>query len=762
MRGIWVVARREIKSLFDHATGYILLVVLIGFNDFLFFRQAYLIGEASLRPMFELLPWLLLFFVPAVTMRSLAEDLRSGTLEVVLAQPISELELLVGKYVGQLLFVWIALGLTVAVPIGLSLGADLQAGVIVAQYVGAALLGAAFAAVGVWASSLTKNQITAFIVGTAVMFSLILIGLELFLIGLAPALAGVVASLGVVSHFKNIARGVIDLRDVVYFVTLAALFIVFAYGSLMGRKLARGGNALKRLRLGTVLLAAAIVVINLFGRHVGGRLDLTPGKAYTLSSATESLLGELDDLVTFKLFASSDLPTEILLIKRDIDDLLGDFRSAGRGKVRLVELDPSDDLEIATEARTLGIPPVQFNVVGQSEFRVMEGYLGLAVQYADQTETIPLVRRSDDLEYRLATFVRSFTREGRPVIGFIEQGGMPPAVGEPTRANFSTIRSQLGETYEVRTISLETDSISPVELRSLILAGSPTTLADSVVEKLQHYLQQGGSMLVMASGMRVSTQMQQPFAVPQPIVWNRLLEPYGVSIENDIVFDLVSNEAVSLRTQIGNLFIDYPFWIQALSTKRALLNQELESVFLPWTSRVDTAAVRPGTATPLLTTSNAAGFETGQAFIAPQRREFPRDDLGPQLVSVMINPLTVEEVGESNGDEAAPLLPRGRIVVVGNGEFAGDQWVLNVAANAAFVLNAVDWLAQDEGLVAIRSKNRAPPRLVFESEFARDFVKYGNLVGIPLLVILAGALRLWRRRMTVRRVYTPLVRPGAA
>ena len=131
-------------------------------------------------------------------------------------------------------------------------------------------------------------------------------------------------------------------------------------------------------------------------------------------------------------------------------------------------------------------------------------------------------------------------------------------------------------------------------------------------------------------------------------------------------------------------------------------------------------------------------------------------------MSVMINPLTVEEVGESNGDEAALLLPRGRIVVVGNGEFAGDQWVLNVAANAAFVLNAVDWLAQDEGLVAIRSKNRAPPRLVFESEFARDFVKYGNLVGIPLLVILAGVLRLWRRSTTIRRVYTPLVRPGAA
>ena len=133
MKAIWTIARRELRSMFDHPMGYILLVVFIVVNDFLFFRQAFLFGVATLRPMLELLPWLMLFFVPAVTMRALAEDIRAGTLEVVLAQPISELQLLLGKYVGQLLFVWLALALTLPIPIGFSFGADLAAGVMVAK-----------------------------------------------------------------------------------------------------------------------------------------------------------------------------------------------------------------------------------------------------------------------------------------------------------------------------------------------------------------------------------------------------------------------------------------------------------------------------------------------------------------------------------------------------------------------------------------------------------------------------------------------------
>src|SRR5205823_9822174 len=199
MNAIVTIARRELRALFDHPTAYILLVVFTGVNGFLFFREVDMYGVASLRPMLDLLPWLLLVLAPAVTMRALAEDRRSGTLEVVLAQPITELELLLGKYAGQVLFLLIALALTLTVPLGLALGTAPELGIVVAQYVGAALLVAGLAAVGVWASSVSQNQITAFIVGVFVMFLLIFVGLDQLLVGLPPRLGAIAGALGVLS-----------------------------------------------------------------------------------------------------------------------------------------------------------------------------------------------------------------------------------------------------------------------------------------------------------------------------------------------------------------------------------------------------------------------------------------------------------------------------------------------------------------------------------------------------------------------------------
>jgi ABC-2 type transport system permease protein len=253
LKRVWTLAQRDLGSLLDHPTGYVLLVVFLGVNNFLYFRSAYLMGMATMRPMLDLLPWILLFFVPAVTMRTLAEDSRSGTLEVVLAQPVTELELVLGKYLGALSFILLALALTLVIPLGLSFGADLQAGVIFAQYAGAGLLAAGLTAVGVWASSITKNQITAFIVGVTVMFLLILAGASPLLTGLPTTLASFVARLSVLPHFESIARGLMDLRDVVYFATLAGLFIALAYLAVMGRKLSPAGAARRRLRVGTAL-----------------------------------------------------------------------------------------------------------------------------------------------------------------------------------------------------------------------------------------------------------------------------------------------------------------------------------------------------------------------------------------------------------------------------------------------------------------------------------------------------------------------------
>ena len=738
MKRSWTIARRELRALLDHPTGYILLIVFLAVNNFLFFRQVFLVGAATLRPMLDLLPWVLLFLVPAVTMRLLADDVRSGTIEVVLAQPITEFELVLGKYLGALLFLWIALALTLAIPAGLALGADLPAGVVVAQYVGAMLLVAGMTAVGTWTSSLTRNQVTAFILGVAVMFVLVLVGLDPLIVGLPPVLGSIAARLGVLSHFMGIARGVIDLRDAVYFVSLAALFLVLAYAVVLGRRLPARSRPARRLQLGTGVLVAAAVVGNLAGGSLGGRLDLTPGNAYTLSPATRALVGGLDDLVTIKLFVSRELPPEISLLGRDVEDLLRDLRAAGGGNVRVVRLDPARDSAALTEARALGIPPVQFNVIGEAQLQIREGYMGLAVLYADAQETIPVIQRTDDLEYRLVGAIRTMTRPAKPVVGFVAD----PMDEYVRQRTWRTLQDELRRQYELRTLSLaDTAALSP-DVQVLVLAGAPDSLDGGQQARLTAFFARGGSALVMAGGMAIDPQ-QPYFATPRPVAWNAVLEPFGVAVRSDLVFDLMANESVSLPTQFGRLLTAYPLWLRAASAGASVINENLPSAFLPWTSSLDTARARPGTVTPLLVSSPAGGVSATQTLLDPQQ-QFPADSLAPRLLGVVVNPLAA-------GD-SVPL--RGRVVLIGNDDFAADRHARSAPENVALALNAVDWLAQDDALIAIRAKDRRPPALVM-GDGRRNAVRYANVVGIPVLVALAGLLRLVRRRRVMRRSWEP-------
>ena len=736
MRRIWTVASRELRALFDLPTGYVLLVVFLAINGFLFFRQAYLSNTASLRPMLDLLPWEFLFFVPAVTMRALAEDIRGGQIEVVLAQPISELELLLGKYLGSVLFLWVALLLTMAIPLGLAAGSDLPWGTVVGQYVGAGLLAAGLAGVGIWASSLTRSQITAFIVAAGVMFALVLVGLDPLLVGLPPGLGAMAARIGVLSHFESLGRGVIDLRDVIYFLSLAGVFLALAYGALLARKLAPGAGA-RRLRLGVGMLAASLVVVNLLGSYIGGRLDLTPGNAYTLSPATGRIVRDLDDIVTIKMFASQELPTEVALMKRDVDDLLRDLRSAGHGQVRVIERDPSEDEAARREAESLGIQAVQFNVIGQAELQVKQGYLGLAVQHGGQTEAIPFVQRTDDLEYRLASTIRQLSRAKKPVIGFVADAHGP-------EASFQEMQGQLRRSYDVRDIELS-DSMQPgPDVVALVLAGTPDSLPSEQLKRLEAFVNRGGSVLVLTSGMEVS--QRAPTAQPRPVAWNALLRPLGVTIRSDMAYDLLANEVIPLPTDFGRVLQIYPFFIRAQSTRSTPVNQDLGTVVLTWASTIDTTGATKGTLTPLLGSSQATGTFSNVTTIAPTQ-DFPQTDLHPRLLAVMVTPPPV----------TGGAKPRGRVVVVGSMEFATDRFVRTAPENLAFTLNAVDWLAQDEELIAIRSKDRRPPPLLFERPALREAVKYANLVGLPLLVALAGAVRLMRRRRRTREPYRPLV-----
>ena len=816
MRNIWTVARKELRGYFDHPTAYILLVVFLVINNFFFFRSVFLFGEASLRSMFDMLPWVLLFFVPAVTMGALAEEKRHGTLEVALSHPIHPYEFMLGKYVGDLLFLTIALAATLPVPLLMLLGGSPDPGVVVAQYVGAFLLIAGMAAVGIFASALTRNQITAFIVATTVIFVLMMVGTEVVQIGMPAWLAEPLGRLGILSHFGNVARGVIDLRDAVYFVSLGAAFLALAYWLLLRDRLSRGSRLYRNLQVGTVVIVAIAVVANLFGGYIPGRLDLTAENLYTLSDGTRHILRGLDDVVTITLYTSEELPAQVRPLARDINDVLRDFDRYGGGDVQVVRKHPDESEEATQEAQQLGIRPVQFNVVRREELQLKQGWMGIAIRYAGESEVIPFVGDTGNLEYELAANIWRLTRESAPKVAFIS------GQGEKTPADYRSFNQALREAYEVSTVDLApSDSAADVsidpDLDAVIVAGPKQPLQPRARRMLRGYLEGDGRILYLGAGADINLR----FLFASEVLDSALdfTQTLGVRVNGDLVYDLQSNEAISVPGEVFNYVVPYPFWVRALPLHEDHpITRGINSVFLPWPSSLDTLSTVGGRRfTPLLATTRYAGRQRGNFQIRPdQQMAFDESNLSQLLLAVAlegavgIGPGSPTASGNgaidlgAGGDQdtaaaagdtvaappparpgqtegataeaetdsaqrdtttAAPEGPRiierqategppiGRAVVVGDADFLDDNFVRNAPENLVFALNAVDWLTQTEALLGIRSKTPTPRPLIFESDLERQAVKYINLIGVPLAFVLLGAFRMLRRRRRTRKTY---------
>lgn len=213
------IFKKEFSGYFISPIAYIVIAIFLVVTGWFFFSTFFLYNQASLRNFFSLLPLIFSFVIPAVTMRLFSEELNVGSYELLLTMPVTFQDVILGKFMACIAFITAMLLPTVAYPILVSLMGDLDWGPVVGGYLGAVLLGGAFTAVGLFASSMTRNQIVAFIVATAICFSLTLIDKMLFF--LPQSLLGVLAYLGAGYHFQNIAKGIIDTRDIIYFFSVA-------------------------------------------------------------------------------------------------------------------------------------------------------------------------------------------------------------------------------------------------------------------------------------------------------------------------------------------------------------------------------------------------------------------------------------------------------------------------------------------------------------------------------------------------------------
>jgi ABC-2 type transport system permease protein len=239
MHAVWIIAKRELQSFFDSLIAYIMLILFLGFSGFftwLFGSDVFFVGQASLESFFNIAFWSLFFFIPALTMRLLAEENKTGTIELLLTKAVTDRQVVVGKFLSTLLLVCIALAFTLPYVITVANIGNLDYGQVICGYFGLLLMSSAYISIGLYASSITHNQIVAFLLALFIgLFFHIRFGV------LANNFTGFVAqllnTLSLSEHFESIVRGVLDTRDLIYFISIVLIGLILSELSLTKRNL---------------------------------------------------------------------------------------------------------------------------------------------------------------------------------------------------------------------------------------------------------------------------------------------------------------------------------------------------------------------------------------------------------------------------------------------------------------------------------------------------------------------------------------------
>ena len=388
------ICRKELNLFFASAIGYLFLAAFLITTLFVFFWVDTFFARniADVRPMFGAMPVLLIFLSSALTMRLWSEERRTGTLEFVATLPVSTGEFVVGKFGACWLLLMLALILTLPLPITVAALGTLDWGPVIAAYLASLLLGGAYIAIGLYVSSRTDSQIVSLIGASLVAGVFYLLGSSVIAELTGGELRELLTSLGSGTRFESITRGVIDVRDLYFYVSIAAAFLVLnVYGLERGRW-AQDGDRQRHLRwrLGTTLLVANVLFANIWLSNVSAlRFDVTQGQIYSLSDATRSYLQQLrEPLLIRGYFSEKTHPILAPLVPR-LKDLLQEYAIAGGDQVRVEIIDPVSDPDAENEANTkYGIRSVPFQVQDRYQASLVNSYMDILVQYGDEYEVL--------------------------------------------------------------------------------------------------------------------------------------------------------------------------------------------------------------------------------------------------------------------------------------------------------------------------------------------------------------------------------------
>ncbi len=474
------------------------------------------------------------------------------------------------------------------------------------------------------------------------------------------------------------------------------------------------------------LLFIILFLLNSISQNWFHRWDLTDNNMYSLSSSSESVVKQVDDLLTMKVYFSDDLPGEYANNRRYLQDILEEYEALSDGNIRFEFFRPEDDEDIEQEAQKAGIMPVQMQVVENDKMEVKRVLMGMVIQYEDKKEVLPVIQTTTGLEYEITSKIKKLVDTNKPTVGIAQVEGQT--------AQFQNIQNLLGQRYTVRSVNLS-DAV-PTEVTALLMGGVSDSLSGDEYQHLSDYLNRGGNLFLTQNRVKANLQIQQAFPIQSNIY--DLIDDYGFAIAENLVTDKICGR-VNVQQQMGPIRMNVPMEYPLLPVVRSFNQNEsivagLEQIQLVFASEIsqDSGSIGNVNFVPLLFTSDQSGEMRGQFNLNPDPKQNPFIRMFNQADQVLS--ARSEKVDE-NGIMS-------QVILVGDSDFMADQGGGRSPENHIFIMNSVDYLIGDRDLIALRSREITSRPLEDVSDEAKKTWKWVNIVMPSLLIVGFGLIRM--------------------
>jgi gliding-associated putative ABC transporter substrate-binding component GldG len=504
--------------------------------------------------------------------------------------------------------------------------------------------------------------------------------------------------------------------------------------------------------LQVLLIAGSLIALTYTANQFLWRADLTENDRYTLASASHDIAQDLNDPVTVTAYFSADLPARFGRTKEEFRALLQEFRAAADGNVEFTFVNPGENQKEAKKARQVGIRPISISVREQNEMTQKRAYLGAVFQYQDQREVIPFVEPGSSLEYTIASTIRKFTRDQKAVLGLLQ------GHGEPSMDAMPQLRQALTDRYDIQTVSGVDSAGVPARVDVLFVARPENELSTQAALAVDQYVMRGGRVLFALN--RAQTNMRFGRATALTTGLEPLLDTYGLPLRPDLVRDRNAS-VIRVQQQRGGFRtvnrIPYPYTPKIANFSDHPISQGLDQVIFRFVSSLDTTKVDTSAQLSVLARSSeqsaAASLPTS---VRPQQNWTVSDFSGASIptAGLLEGRFSSAFAGVDSLSVERSQSPDTKLIVIGDGDFfvngTGQRKRRLPEGNVNLVANSVDYLADDTGLISLRTQRVTSRPLKQISATTQTILKYLNVL-LPIFLVVGYGLLRYRRNQARRR-----------